>query len=114
MRLPTVCNVTSIVSILFSSTTPHKMTKVLARLVLLQLRVVVHIFSVYCLAMHCSKKSGWERGSRVLETSILLFSLISLSMKGMNSSRSKWWCKMLTLFRILDRPPDYIGIHNTK
>ncbi|XP_075497739.1 serine/threonine-protein kinase ATM-like isoform X3 [Primulina tabacum] len=36
----------------------------------------VHIFSV-CMAMHCSKKAGWERGSRVLETSILLIVHIS-------------------------------------
>ncbi|XP_073048616.1 serine/threonine-protein kinase ATM isoform X36 [Primulina eburnea] len=36
----------------------------------------VHIFSV-CMAMHCSKKAGWERGSRVLETSILLIVNIS-------------------------------------
>ncbi|XP_073046910.1 serine/threonine-protein kinase ATM-like isoform X2 [Primulina eburnea] len=36
----------------------------------------VHIFSV-CMAMHCSKKAGWERGSRVLETSILLIVDIS-------------------------------------
>ncbi|XP_073145738.1 serine/threonine-protein kinase ATM isoform X3 [Henckelia pumila] len=36
----------------------------------------VHIFSV-CMAMHCSKKAGWERGSRVLESSILLVADIS-------------------------------------
>ncbi|XP_075505011.1 serine/threonine-protein kinase ATM isoform X4 [Primulina tabacum] len=39
-------------------------------------RHFVHIFSV-CMAMHCSKKAGWERGSRVLETSILLIVNIS-------------------------------------
>ncbi|KZV34741.1 serine/threonine-protein kinase ATM [Dorcoceras hygrometricum] len=36
----------------------------------------VHIFSV-CMAIHCNKKAGWERGSRVLENSILLIADIS-------------------------------------
>ncbi|KAK4479334.1 hypothetical protein RD792_014846 [Penstemon davidsonii] len=36
----------------------------------------VHIFSI-CMAVHCSKKAGWDKGSRALRTSILHFSEIS-------------------------------------
>ncbi|KAL3824832.1 hypothetical protein ACJIZ3_020861 [Penstemon smallii] len=36
----------------------------------------VHIFSI-CMAVHCSKKAGWDKGSRALGTSILRFSEIS-------------------------------------
>lgn len=36
----------------------------------------VDIFSV-CIALHCSKKAGWEKGSAVLESSILDITKIS-------------------------------------
>lgn len=36
----------------------------------------VDIFSV-CIALHCSKKAGWEKGSAVLESSILDIAKIS-------------------------------------
>ncbi|KAL3529546.1 hypothetical protein ACH5RR_008868 [Cinchona calisaya] len=36
----------------------------------------VHVFSV-CMALHCSKKVGWEKGSAVLESSILRIAEIS-------------------------------------
>ncbi|KAI3454494.1 hypothetical protein Pfo_011157 [Paulownia fortunei] len=35
-----------------------------------------HIFSI-CMALHCSKKAGWDKGSRVLGTSILRIAEIS-------------------------------------
>lgn len=36
----------------------------------------VQIFSV-CMALHCSKKSGWEKGADVLQNSILHLAQIS-------------------------------------
>lgn len=36
----------------------------------------VQIFSV-CMGLHCSKKSGWEKGADVLQNSILRLAQIS-------------------------------------
>lgn len=38
----------------------------------------VQIFSV-CIALHCSKTSGWERGALVLQSSILHLAEVSES-----------------------------------
>jgi ataxia telangiectasia mutated family protein len=38
----------------------------------------VPIFSV-CIVLHCSKRSGWERGAKVLQSSILCLTELSES-----------------------------------
>lgn len=37
---------------------------------------IVQIFSV-CMGLHCSKKSGWEKGADVLQNSVLRLAQIS-------------------------------------